>query len=79
MEGKIKFFNEQKGYGFIACTDDVDYFVHVTDCIDKPKKGDYVTFVLENGDRGVKAVDIRVKKDTVLEVQNGKIGTKSKL
>jgi CspA family cold shock protein len=31
MKGTVKFFNERKGFGFIAAEDGKEYFVHVTD------------------------------------------------
>jgi len=60
MKGKVKFFNEVKGFGFIAGEDGKEYFVHETGL----KKGatlhedDDVTFDVEEGDRGPKAVNV---------------------
>ena len=46
-EGKVKFFNESKGYGFIKDVEsDEEYFVHVSGLIDKIKEDDNVTFEL---------------------------------
>ena len=40
-EGKVKFFNESKGYGFIKDVEsDEEYFVHVSGLIDKIKEDD---------------------------------------
>ncbi|MCC7297001.1 MAG: cold shock domain-containing protein [Bacteroidia bacterium] len=59
--GKIEFFNDQKGYGFIKENDTNDkYFVHVNGLIDEVKEGDKVEFELENGLKGINAC--RVKK-----------------
>ena len=41
--GKVKFFNESKGYGFIKDVEsDEEYFVHVSGLIDKIKEDDNV-------------------------------------
>lgn len=60
MKGKVKFFNEQKGFGFIAAEDGKEYFVHSTGL--KPgtslREGDAVTFEIEQGDKGPKAVKV---------------------
>jgi CspA family cold shock protein len=58
-QGKIKFFNESKGYGFVI--DDADskeYFVHVSGLIDQVKDGDSVSFDLKEGKKGLNAVDV---------------------
>ena len=60
--GKVKFFNVSKGYGFITDTDTVkDYFVHFTGCVDRIKDNDLVSFSIQEGDRGVKAVNVILK------------------
>jgi CspA family cold shock protein len=59
--GKVKFFNETKGYGFIV--DDQngeEYFSHVTGLIDKVRENDAVEFELEEGKKGLNAVKVRV-------------------
>jgi len=61
VNGTVKFFNEAKGFGFIKSEDDdKDYFVHITGLVDGVKitEGDEVTFKVEEGDRGPKAVDV---------------------
>jgi CspA family cold shock protein len=62
MEGKVKFFNEQKGFGFIAGTDGKDYFVHKTNTLDNIRKDEDVIFDLEDGKKGLKAVNVKRKK-----------------
>lgn len=60
-KGKVKFFNESKGFGFII--DDEtgeDRFVHVTGLKEDIKEGDNVEFELQDGRRGVTAVNVRV-------------------
>ena len=61
MEGKVKFFNELKGFGFITGDDEKDYFVHQTGLADgvRIKDEDRVTFDVEQGDRGLKAVNVK--------------------
>ena len=60
MKGTVKFFNEKKGFGFIAAEDGKEYFVHITDIPDgNPlREGDSVTFEVEQGNRGPKAVRV---------------------
>ena len=62
MQGKVKFFNSSKGYGFII--DDEtgeDVFVHVTSLNGlKINEGDKVEYVIEEGDRGKTATNIQL-------------------
>ncbi|MFO8086982.1 MAG: cold shock domain-containing protein [Bacteroidales bacterium] len=59
--GKVKFFNEAKGYGFIKDQDsDKEYFVHVTGLIDKVKEDDDVSFDLQEGRKGLNAVNVKL-------------------
>lgn len=58
-KGTVKFFNETKGYGFIKDESGKEYFVHVSGLKDKVKQDDQVTFDLEEGKRGVNAVNVR--------------------
>ena len=60
-EGKVKFFNESKGYGFIKDVEsDEEYFVHVSGLIDKIKEDDNVTFELTEGRKGLNAVNVKL-------------------
>ena len=60
-EGKVKFFNESKGYGFIKDVEsDEEYFVHVSGLIDKVKEDDNVTFELIEGRKGLNAVNVKL-------------------
>jgi len=60
MEGVVKFFNPIKSFGFITGDDGTDYFVHMSGL--QPgvmiREGDKVTFEVEQGDRGPKAVNV---------------------
>ncbi|HHJ10548.1 MAG TPA: cold shock domain-containing protein [Bacteroidetes bacterium] len=59
--GKVKFFNESKGYGFIMDTEtETDYFVHVSGLVDEITKDDEVTFELKEGKKGMNAVEVRL-------------------
>jgi cold shock protein len=60
MNGTVKFFNEQKQFGFIAGEDGVESFVHISGLTDgtRIREGDAVTFDIEQGDRGPKAVKV---------------------
>jgi len=58
--GKIKFFNEKKGFGFIV--DDAsqnDIFVHVTGLTEKVAENDDVVFDLAEDKRGQKAINVK--------------------
>ena len=61
MKGTIKFFNEMKGFGFIHGEDGKEYFVHKTSVQEGVtlNENDTVTFDVEEGDRGPKAVNVR--------------------
>ena len=62
VKGKIKWFNEQKGYGFILGDDGEDYFVHFSQAPRNARldEGLEVSFEPHEGDRGkqAKSVDI---------------------
>ena len=60
-KGTVKFFNESKGFGFIV--DDAskeEFFVHVTGLVEKVREGDAVTFKVENGRKGMNAVEVKL-------------------
>ena len=60
MKGTVKFFNDMKGFGFIAADDGKEYFVHQTGLQDgvNLNENDAVEFDVEDGDRGPKAVNV---------------------
>ena len=59
--GRVEFFNDSKGYGFIKDLEDQEkYFVHINGCLEEIVEGNKVTFELERGMKGMNAV--RVKK-----------------
>jgi len=60
-KGTVKFFNDTKGFGFINEEGaDKEHFVHVTGLIDEIREGDQVEFDLEQGKKGLNAVNVRV-------------------
>ena len=62
MKGTVKFFNDMKGFGFIAGEDGNEYFVHMSGL--KPgvaiKDNDAVVFDVGQGDRGPKAENVEL-------------------
>lgn len=60
MKGNVKFFNEGKGFGFIAAEDGKEYFVHVSGIKEGEnlRDNDAVEFDVEEGERGPKAVNV---------------------
>ena len=61
--GQVKWFNGQKGFGFIA-TEDRDVFVHISAVhaagMDSLQEGDTVSFDMEDGPKGPSAVNLAV-------------------
>ncbi|HMR18894.1 MAG TPA: cold-shock protein [Sphingobacterium sp.] len=61
QEGTVKFFNETKGFGFITPTNGgADIFVHSSGLISNIRENDTVTFDVENGRKGLNAVNVSV-------------------
>lgn len=62
MNGKVKWFNAEKGYGFIVPEDGKDVFVHFSAIVSEGYKtldeGQEVTFDLEDGERGPQAKNV---------------------
>lgn len=62
VNGTVKWFNESKGFGFISREDGSDVFVHYASIAGDGFKslvdGDSVTFDLEDGAKGPKAVNV---------------------
>ena len=60
-KGTVKFFNESKGFGFIVDEgDNKEYFVHVTGLVNEIREGDNVEFELQEGKKGLNAVNVTV-------------------
>ena len=65
MNGKVKFFNEMKGFGFVVADDGTEYFVHQTGLAEGVTlhENDSVSFDVEDGDRGPKAVNVSLAQE----------------
>jgi len=62
--GRVKWFNNKKGYGFIERDDGEDVFVHYSEIRGQGyrtlKDGQTVEFEIEETPRGLRAVNVRV-------------------
>ncbi len=59
--GTVKFFNNARGFGFIAPDDgSKDVFVHANGLTDEIREGDKVTFDVEEGPKGLNAINVKV-------------------
>lgn len=61
--GTVKWFNDQKGFGFLEQQDGDDVFVHhsaiVAEGYRSLTEGDRVEFTIEQGQKGPAAADVR--------------------
>jgi len=61
--GKVKFFNDDKGYGFLYDgASEESVFVHINNIVDDVREGDKVTFQIEMGPKGPSAVNVQLAK-----------------
>lgn len=61
MEGTVKFFNEEKGFGFIKPSNSSeDIFVHSSGLIDEIRENDKVEYNEQRGKKGMNAVNVKV-------------------
>ena len=62
-EGRVKWFNDKKGFGFIETKDQGDVFVHYSaiqaDGFRTLAEGEAVTFEVERGPKGPQAVKVK--------------------
>ena len=60
-KGIVKFFNDSKGFGFITEDDNnKEHFVHISGLVDEIREGDAVEFDLQEGKKGLNAVNVKV-------------------
>jgi CspA family cold shock protein len=63
-QGTVKWFNDQKGFGFITASDGKDYFVHHSSIVGEGFKtlpeGQQVQFEIVKGEKGPKAVQVSI-------------------
>ena len=60
-KGTVKFFNDTKGFGFITEEgSNKDHFVHISGLVDEIREGDEVEFDLQEGKKGLNAVNVTV-------------------
>ena len=61
QQGTVKFFNQTKGFGFISPSNGgADIFVHSSGLIDNIRENDTVSFEVEQGKKGINAVNVKV-------------------
>ncbi len=69
MQGRIKWFNDAKGFGFIEYKERVDIFVHYSSIISNGYKtlneGDIVSFEVVETDKGYQAKNVTLLKEKV--------------
>ena len=62
--GTVKFFNDEKGFGFISVAGENDVFVHYSNIVGTGRRslaeGDTVEFEVAPGRKGPEAVDVKV-------------------
>ena len=66
-QGAVKWFNDQKGYGFIAGDDGQDYFVHFSAILMDGRKtleeGQRVSFDTEQSAKGTAAINVSILEE----------------
>lgn len=68
MQGKIKWFNPKKGFGFITTEAGNEVFMHSSAWLPErrhPQKGQRVLFFIKEGDQGPEADEVSPAPETV--------------
>jgi len=58
--GTVKFFNTEKGFGFIKEENGSEIFVHVSGLIDQISENDNVEYEVQEGKKGLNAVKVKL-------------------
>jgi CspA family cold shock protein len=58
--GKVKFFNEAKGFGFIKTESGEEIFVHVSGLAQEVRQNDNVVFDVQEGKKGLNAINVKL-------------------
>lgn len=70
MIGKVKWFNNEKGYGFIEYKDEEDIFVHYSaidvDGYKTLSEGQYVEFTLVETSKGLQGINVKLIKEPAM-------------
>jgi len=59
-QGTVKFFNAEKGFGFIKEDGGQEIFVHATGLLDEIRENDQVVFEVKEGKKGPNAVNVKL-------------------
>ena len=60
-KGTVKFYNDSKGFGFIKdANSSKEFYVHSSGLKDTVRENDEVTFDLEEGKKGLNAVNVKL-------------------
>ncbi|MEO9275128.1 cold shock domain-containing protein [Marinomonas sp. 5E14-1] len=74
LTGKVKWFNDARGVGFIKREEESDVFVHyksiVRDGHKTLRKGQAVSFILSDTDFGVQALDVHIESEAKLSASS---------
>lgn len=58
-KGRVKWFRDDKGFGFIEVENDKDIFVHISQVTEKLNEGDEVEFIPKDGKKGPVATEVK--------------------
>jgi CspA family cold shock protein len=59
-KGTVKFFNEEKGFGFIQEENGQDIFVHASGLSETIRENDVVSYDTTEGKRGLNAINVKL-------------------